>query len=142
MGGFRIDHQTIVVVAHPERGRALEAVLRSAGYEVHRTPGETDLRELAARVWADLVIIALDIPWFDAAAAIRRLLAGSRPIPMLLLGDANPVGLDDIPRLPLTVGSETLLAATATLVATEEVREPKSIPRPIVTDSRAEDDPR
>ena len=115
----------ILVVARPSDGRPVEAVLRGAGYEVHRTPVDADLELLVWRLRPHLVIIALNIPWGEGVTAVQPLLEGAWPRSILLLGetasDARVVGL---PRLPLGVEPGRLLAAVNCLLAAPDgVRE-------------------
>jgi DNA-binding response OmpR family regulator len=108
----------ILVVARPGLGRAVEAALRGAGYEVHRTPGEADLAVPAARLRPALVVVALDLPWADALGAARPLLAGPRPVPVLLLGEpGDDARADGMPCLPLAIDAARLRAAVVALVA-------------------------
>jgi DNA-binding response OmpR family regulator len=96
----------------------VEAALGAAGYEVHRTPGGADLAVPAARLRPSLVVVALDLPWADALEAARPLLAGPRPVPVLLLGEpGDDARADGVPRLPLATDAAGLRAAVAGLVA-------------------------
>ncbi len=107
----------ILVVARPMLARSVEATLCPAGYEVHRTPGGEDLGGSAARLRPHLVVVALDLPWIDAALAVQPLVARPRPLPVLLLGEeAADVRLARVPRLPLALDAARLLAAVAELL--------------------------
>ncbi len=109
----------IVIMARPALGRAVEEILRGAGNEVHRTPGDGDLRSLVARLRPHLVIVALDIPWVDAIAAVQSLLDGSRRVSVLLLGTArSDPRLDGVVRLPVPVDPRTLLSEVNGLLTT------------------------
>ena len=111
----------ILVVARPGLGRAVEAVLGAAGFEVHRTPGGADLGVPAARLRPALVVVALDLPWADPLGAVRPLLAGPRPVPVLLLGEpGDDPRADGVPRLPLATDATRLRSAVADLVAVPE----------------------
>ena len=108
----------IVVVARPTFGRGLEATLRTAGYEVHRTPGDANLTGLVTRLQAHAIIIALDLPWLNAIDAVYPLLDRRRPMPVLLLGETgDDPRVDGLIRLPLTVDAARLLEAVAGLLS-------------------------
>jgi DNA-binding response OmpR family regulator len=112
------DHRRILVVARPDLGRVLAGALRAGGYEVYRTPGDSDLFAVVARLRPHLTIVALDLPWVDAREIVQPLRAGPTAAPLLLLGEADAGSvIDDTPRLPLTVDAAQLLAAVALLVS-------------------------
>jgi hypothetical protein len=94
----------------------LESTLRGGGYEVYRTPDETNLDDLVTRLRPDVVIVSLDSPWVDVTHVIRSLTAGRWPVPVLLIGDA-PDGsrFDGTPRIPLAADAATLLASVERL---------------------------
>ena len=113
----------IIVMARPARGRRLEATLRGAGYEVHRTPDGEDLTRLVTRLRPHAVILALDIPWIDALDVVQPMIAGARSVPVLLLGEAeDDPRLDGHPRLPLEVNPARLLAAIGSLVGSSDAK--------------------
>jgi len=119
MDELQADIARIVVMARPAFGRTVEAILRSAGYEVHRTPDDGNLHRLVTRLRPHLVIIDLNIPWGDAAELAHGLIKRPRPIPLLLLGDAEgDPRLEGVPRVPLVVDATLLLAAVSGLIAT------------------------
>jgi CheY-like chemotaxis protein len=119
MHELQADIARIVVMARPAFGRTVEHILRGAGYEVHRTPDDGILHSLVTRLRPHLVIIDLNIPWSDAAELVHDLIKRPRPVPVLLLGDAEgDPRLDGVPRLPLVVDATLLLAAVSSLIAT------------------------
>jgi chemotaxis response regulator CheB len=109
----------IVVMARPALGRIVEAILRNASYEVHRTPDDGIFHSLVARLRPQLVIVELDIPWVDTAELVHHLLKRPRPVPVLLLGQAKgEPRLEGVPRLPLAIDTTLLLATVSSLLAT------------------------
>lgn len=118
MGSDRLRIGRILVVARPHDGRPLAAILRRAGYEVHRTPSDADLVVLVARLRPHLVIVVLGIPWGDAVSAVHPLLERAWPGPLLLLGEASgDTRVQGVPRLPLPVDEARLLATVHRLCA-------------------------
>ena len=112
----------IVVLAPPTVGRRVDVILRSVGYEVHRTPDDGNLGHLVARLRPRLVIVTLDIRWVNAVEAVHPLLAGTRPVPVLLLGEEQgDPRLDGVPRLPLAVDAALLLTTVRGLLATSDL---------------------
>ena len=107
----------ILIVARPALGRKVEAALRSAGHEVHRTPDPSAADALAAQLRPQAVVIALDLPWGDALAAADRLRNGERPVPVLLLVDELH-GSDENGASRLATGAQAgdLQAAVAGLI--------------------------
>lgn len=101
----------ILVVSRPVAGRRLKTTLQSAGYEVHRTPSDDDLLGLVTRLHPHLVIVALDLPWGDAEAALQLLLDRAWSGALLCFGEArgDVVGTN-IPSLPLDVEDAALLS--------------------------------
>lgn len=113
----------IIVVARPTLGRTIEALLRGAGYEVHRTPGCLDLPELTKRLRPQLLIVALDLPWTVRLDTLSLFAADKRPLPVLLLGDtAADLPLDCALRLPLVVDGAQLLESVHDLMGEDAVR--------------------
>jgi CheY-like chemotaxis protein len=104
----------ILVIARPQLGRTVTAVLAAAGYEVYRSPDAAEVATTVKRLRPDLVIIALDLPWYDSTAAARLVRGLDNPVPIVLLdhaaspispGDAaEPTGIDE-PRLIETVAA-------------------------------------
>ncbi len=108
----------ILVVARPVLGRRVEAALRSAGHEVHRTPDPSATEQLAARLRPGVVVVVLDLPWGDALGAAHQLRGGTRPVSVLILGnDGRGPDQHDFPRLPMETDAGELQAAVADLLA-------------------------
>jgi CheY-like chemotaxis protein len=115
------QQKRIVVLARPQLGRSVEATLRNAGYEVHRTPDHLHLGALAVRLRPDLIIVALDLPWVDAIDAVELLREEEPSVPVLLLGDAGgDRRLNGRTRLPLAVDPLLLLATLDCLLAADQ----------------------
>lgn len=105
------------MVARPSDGRPVEAVLRGAGYEVHRTPTDGDLEALVLALRPHLVMMALNLPWVDAASAIQGLMDGAWSGSILLLDVAETdSAIEGFPRLPLNVEPAPLLEAIEQLI--------------------------
>jgi hypothetical protein len=117
------DLGRIIVMAQPARGRKLEALLRGAGYEVHRTPDDGDLVRLVARLRPHAVIVTLDIPWINVLDVVHPMFAGARSVPVLLLGEVeDDPRLGGYPRLPLEANAALLLAAIESLVGSSAAK--------------------
>jgi hypothetical protein len=107
----------ILVVARAARGRKIEGALRSAGHEVHRTPDPTATERLVARLRPGAIVFALDLPWGNALDAAHQVRDGTRPVPVLVLGnDGQGLGQNGFPRLPLAVDADELQRAIADLL--------------------------
>ena len=116
MGNNRPRSDRVLLVARPHSGRPVAATLRRAGFEVHRTPCDVDLADLAIRLRPRLVIVILDLPWGDAFAAVELLLDGAWVGPLLLLGETGRDSrVDRLPHLPLDVDDLRLLDAVQSL---------------------------
>lgn len=99
----------IIVLARPELAREVEAILRGAGHEVYRTPDAAGVISLVARIKPHLVIIALDLPWADAAETPYNVACHLRQVPVLLIDAVNGDGdAFSIPRLPSPVDHAVL----------------------------------
>ena len=123
MDGPQTHVGRILVIARPALGRMVEATLRGAGYEVYRTPGDLDFVVRVARLRPHMAIVALDLPWMDALEAVQPLIEEARPVPVLLLGEAQgDPRLDGVPRLPLAVDAALLLTTVSGLLATPDPR--------------------
>jgi hypothetical protein len=111
----------IVVLARPGLGRRVEAILRSDGHEVYRTPDDGNLGALVSRLRPQLIIVALDIPWAGFQGSTQLLIEQMRPVPVLLLGEVEgDTQLDGIPRLPLAFDPWLLQAKVRGLLTTFE----------------------
>jgi DNA-binding response OmpR family regulator len=115
----------ILVVARPALGRAITGTLDGAGHEVHRTPDAANATGLVRRLRPDLVVIGLDLPWYDGVLAALRLTAGAPEVPLLLVGEtsADP-RVSTLPRLPSDVDADGLRDAVSELL-----RVPSTAPR-------------
>jgi DNA-binding response OmpR family regulator len=110
--------ERIVIMARPALSRTVEKILSPAGYETHRTPDDLQLVQLVLRLRADLVLIALDLPWTHAKDAAIALLEHRRSVPIVLLGDhPNDPRLNHVPCLPLPLNATLLLATVAAVLA-------------------------
>lgn len=106
------------MVSRPLDGRPIEAVLRGAGYEVHRTPLDGDLESLVLSLRPRLVMIALNLPWGNATTAVQRLVDRDWAGSILLLEAAGTVApWPGLPRLPLGVGPNLLLETIDRLIS-------------------------
>ena len=100
----------VVVVARPDLARQVEAILRRAGHEVHRTPDVSGVAALVTRIRAHLVIVAQDIPWADPSETPSRLADQFHWVPVLLIGGAGDDGeADNFPRLATPLDQRSLL---------------------------------
>jgi len=107
----------VVVVARPTTGRPLAATLSAAGYEVYRTPTVADMSDLLNRVQPHAAVVALDAGWHDVAEIASHFGRGSRPVPVLLVGDPGRYPtVANLPRVPSEVGAEALCEAVCRLV--------------------------
>jgi hypothetical protein len=77
--------QRILIIARPGLGREVNNTLAAAGYEVYRSPDAAEVAATVKRLRPDLVIIALDLPWYDSTAAARIVGALDNPVPIMLL---------------------------------------------------------
>jgi hypothetical protein len=88
----------------------LEAILRGAGYEVHRIPDVRLLEAVVTRLRPHVIISALSLTSLENFVAGRLSIPKRRPVPVLLLGNADPdPDHGDPPILPLPVESARLL---------------------------------
>jgi chemotaxis response regulator CheB len=107
----------VLVIARPALGRKIEMALQMAGHEVYRTPDPSAAGRLDAQLRPDVAVIALDLPWGDAASAVARLSSSPRAIPVLVLGDAHQNGVDcGLSRLPLEADATDLRESVADLL--------------------------
>jgi hypothetical protein len=107
----------ILVIARPALGRYIEIALRAVGHEIYRTPDPSSAESLAARLRPRAAVVALDLPWGDAAAAADILAHGERAIPVLVLGEFCGHDVQNgFLHLPSTVDGTTIQEAMADLL--------------------------
>jgi DNA-binding NarL/FixJ family response regulator len=110
-------HRCVLVVARPERGRAIAEILAAVGLEVHRTPDAANALSTARRLHPDLAVITLDLPWFDGLDAVEALRVFKPPLPLVVLGEVSDAkDIRGVTVLPNAVDRTRLLEAVTGLL--------------------------